>query len=115
MARGFFDIFICGFLLKGAATAKGWPKLLSSEALSIDSEPCLGLLTGDDLLLTFCHSLIPESQLCCFWLLYADEKIYVDLIFFSLWLPKILVFVIAQGTMINYSLFFFFFGCRFSQ
>lgn len=97
VVRGFVWHFHLWLPSQGAGTAKGWPRLLSSEVLSINSELCLWLLTGDGLPLTSCNSLIPESQLCCFWLLLADEEIYVNLIFFSLWLPKILVFVIFIG------------------
>lgn len=56
-----------------------------------------GLRTGDGLPLTAGRPLIPEFQLCYVWLLLADEEMYMDFIFFSLWLPKILVFVIFVG------------------
>ena len=95
---GFIWHFHQWLLSQGAGTAKWWSRLLSFEALSIHLELCPGLLTVDGLPFTSCHSLIPEFQLCCFWLLLADEQIYVDLIFFSPWLPKILVFVIFNGS-----------------
>lgn len=68
---------------------------------------------ADDLTLTSCHPLISEFQLCWCWLLLDDEEIYVDLIFFILLLPQILVFVISIGNYTN--LIIFFSGCKFSQ
>lgn len=85
-----------------ASLPRGWhsqwmARLLSSEALFVSSELYLGFLTVDGLPLTSCHRLIPGFQLYCFGLLLPDEEIYVDLIFFSLWVPKILVSVMFIG------------------